>query len=565
MLIVGEGAHSYEAIHDWGALPDSIRYGNVHAVQVDRQGLVYVHHTVHETSASDHAVVVFDPDGAFVTSWGGQFAGGAHGMQLVREGSDEFLYFCDIRRSIVQKTDLSGNVLLTLGYPRESPAYAAVDGREPVWKPTNLAVAAGGDIYVADGYGSSYVVQYDRNGRYKSVFGGGKTDRAGDLNVPHGIAIDNRSGVEEVLTADRSNHRLQWFSLAGEPLRTLSGDIDLPCHFDGRGRNLADPRLGGPRDSVGPRQPPAGSSGPRRRRLSRAPAAGPRAIHAGPVRLPARRLFRPRRQHLRGRMGRDRPPDLPAEAGVSASREAEPQSSGRRARTATLLAILLSACSPAPELPKLTVWVWERPDDLRFLQSGEAEVAVLAATLRLDSSGVRAQPRAWPLHVNPGTPVTAVVRLEAATDAQLDAEQRALTVDWIEEIAARPNFSGLQIDFDATISQRGFYRSLLAELRPRFPRLSMTALASWCFEDDWLAGLPIDEAVPMLFRMGPDGDAYLRRLERERAFPEPACRDSIGISTDEPLRWRPRAQRLYLFHPRSWTSSDWREFLASLG
>lgn len=231
-ITLGSGNYLYHATHDWGELPDSIRYGNVHAVQVDRQGLVYVHHTVHADSHSDHAVVVFDPDGKYVTSWGGQFAGGAHGMQLVREGSDEFFYFCDIRRSIVQKTDLQGNVLLTLGYPRESPAYAAQDGREPVWKPTNLAVASNGDIYIGDGYGSSYVVCYDASGHYKHTFGRGKTGAAGDLNVPHGMAIDTRSGAEEVLVADRSNNRLQWFSLEGESLRTLAGDIDLPCHFD---------------------------------------------------------------------------------------------------------------------------------------------------------------------------------------------------------------------------------------------------------------------------------------------------------------------------------------------
>lgn len=231
-ITLGTGDFVYEATHDWGELPSRIRYGNVHAVQVDRQGLIYVHHTVHETSESDHAVVVFDPAGKCVTSWGSQFAGGAHGMQLVREASDEFIYFCDIRRSIVQKTDLDGNVLLTLGFPRESPAYEAVDGRVPVWKPTNLAVASNGDIYIGDGYGSSYVVCYDAEGRYKHTFGGGKTDAPGDLNVPHGMAIDTRSGEEEVLVADRSNNRLQWFSLDGTPLRSLKGDIDLPCHFD---------------------------------------------------------------------------------------------------------------------------------------------------------------------------------------------------------------------------------------------------------------------------------------------------------------------------------------------
>ena len=172
--LVGSGEFTYEAHHDWGELPPRIRWGNCHGVQVDQQGLVYVHHTVHATSDSDHAVVVFDPAGKFVTSWGSEFAGGAHGFQLVREGSEEFLYFCDIRRAIVQKTNLSGKVLLTLGFPSESPAYARDEQRRtPNWKPTNLAVAANGDIYVADGYGSSFVVVYDRNGRYKTRLAAG--------------------------------------------------------------------------------------------------------------------------------------------------------------------------------------------------------------------------------------------------------------------------------------------------------------------------------------------------------------------------------------------------------
>lgn len=231
-VILKAGDRRYEALHDWGRLPDSVRYGNCHGVQVDSQGHIYVHHTVHATSPSDHSVVVFDPEGKFVRSWGGAYAGGAHGFRLVRDGGQEFLFFCDIRRGIVQKTDLLGNVLLTLGYPSESPAYAVLDGRlAPSWKPTNLAVAANGDLYVADGYGSSYVVRYDREGRYRGTFGGGRGDAPGELNCPHGIEIDTRSGAEEVLVADRSNHRLQYFDMDGQHLR-FAGGVDLPCHFD---------------------------------------------------------------------------------------------------------------------------------------------------------------------------------------------------------------------------------------------------------------------------------------------------------------------------------------------
>ena len=78
--ILGEGEHSYECIHDWGELPANIKYGNTHNACEDSQGHIYIHHTVHATSQSPDAVVVFDNNGKFVRSWGAMFKGGAHGM-----------------------------------------------------------------------------------------------------------------------------------------------------------------------------------------------------------------------------------------------------------------------------------------------------------------------------------------------------------------------------------------------------------------------------------------------------------------------------------------------------
>src|SRR5258706_1653213 len=82
--IVGEGEHTYECIHDWGELPSNIKYGNTHSVCEDSQGHIYIHHTVHATSQSPDAVVVFDNNGKFVRSWGAMFKGGAHGMQYAK-------------------------------------------------------------------------------------------------------------------------------------------------------------------------------------------------------------------------------------------------------------------------------------------------------------------------------------------------------------------------------------------------------------------------------------------------------------------------------------------------
>ena len=61
--IMGTGAYTYEATHDWGVLPPQIKYGNTHGVVEDSQGHIYVHHTVHATSDSADTVVVFDAHG----------------------------------------------------------------------------------------------------------------------------------------------------------------------------------------------------------------------------------------------------------------------------------------------------------------------------------------------------------------------------------------------------------------------------------------------------------------------------------------------------------------------
>jgi hypothetical protein len=116
--------------------------------------------------------------------------------------------------------------------------------------------------------------------------------------------------------------------------------------------------------------------------------------------------------------------------------------------------------------------------------------------------------------------------------------------------------SAIQIDFDARKSERGFYRDLLRQLRGRLPAglpLSITALASWCVYDNWIGDLPVDEAVPMLFRMGVDDLQVRLHLEAGRDFQPEICRQSLGISIDEPLRGLPAGRRLYIFNPKRWS------------
>jgi hypothetical protein len=173
-------------------------------------------------------MVVFDHNGKFVKSWGAEFQGGAHGLHIHKEGREEFLYLCDTKRALVVKTTLSGEQVFTLAYPKESPKY------QPTIKysPTNLAIAPNGDIYVGDGYGSSFINQYDAKGNFIRTFGGlGK--EAGQLNCPHGITVDLRSGDPMLLVADRGNNRLQYLTLTGEHVKFVNG-VNMPCHFSER-------------------------------------------------------------------------------------------------------------------------------------------------------------------------------------------------------------------------------------------------------------------------------------------------------------------------------------------
>ncbi len=121
-----------------------------------------------------------------------------------------------------------------------------------------------------------------------------------------------------------------------------------------------------------------------------------------------------------------------------------------------------------------------------------------------------------------------------------------------------PQVGALQIDYDALVSDRVFYRDLLTEVRRRLPPampLEMTALVSWCMADDWLQGLPVVNAVPMFFRMGADPHALTEPLR------DPLCQSSIGIATDEAYTVIPRGRRVFVFHSRAWTEADYRAVL----
>lgn len=260
-LVTGRDAHQYEANNDWAQLPQGYRFGNTHSVVEVADGRIFVHHAGGEPDS----VAVFDPDGKFIRSWGAEYRGGAHGMQLRKEADGEFLYLAATNQRQVIKTDLDGNVIFRLDYPRDAknakgePCYQ--DGKDKdgkprpaaaTYSPTNITFhPTDGSFYVADGYGSSYVHRYNGKGEYVSTFGG-RGSAEGLLAVPHGILCDVRDPANPVLAvADRSNERISFFTLEGKfvkiarPTSPVANPYRHPCNFDQRGEYLLCPGLHG--------------------------------------------------------------------------------------------------------------------------------------------------------------------------------------------------------------------------------------------------------------------------------------------------------------------------------
>lgn len=217
-MLIGSGTHQYEVIDQWGKLPADLQFGTTHGVIEDATGRIFIHHT------GPKSVIVFDPDGNCLDSWGEAYSAGAHGMILNREGDQEFLYLAATGLNFMAKTTLDGEEVLRIGTPPRSDIY----DDEKKFVPTEAAIASTGEIYIADGYGQPWIHRYTAEGEYIGSFGGPGAEE-GQLNNPHGIMIDTRGEQELVLVSDRGNHRLQYFTLAGEFVRQVDWEQRMPC------------------------------------------------------------------------------------------------------------------------------------------------------------------------------------------------------------------------------------------------------------------------------------------------------------------------------------------------
>jgi len=249
-LVIGAGEHRYEVQHDFAVLPSQYSWQTTHNVAVDSEGNLYVIHEGRENMKDHPSIFVFDGKGKFIRAFGSQFQGGGHGLEVVTEGNEQFLYVTAYQQvKSFAKLTLKGERVWEKHAPMESGVYAAGEAEAPkkVWgrdrfMPTNYAFRPDGGFYLADGYGSFRIHNYDKNGKWLSKFGS-EGKGAGQFNTPHGICLDNRPGREPmVAVADRANARLQWFTLDGQHRKTLDGFI-LPANLDTHGGLMLVPDL----------------------------------------------------------------------------------------------------------------------------------------------------------------------------------------------------------------------------------------------------------------------------------------------------------------------------------
>jgi hypothetical protein len=222
---IGSGEHTFEWIENWAVIPDtpgSRADGRTHGVVVTREGYVVVFHL------GNPAILIFDAQGSLIDAWGDRFPG-AHGLTLVEEAGNEYLWLSDYKSGEVVKTTLKGETVLSLPYP-DLQGY-----NDPKYAPTWVTVfeerfGGSGDIWVADGYGAGYVHRYDRRGNYHSSIDG--TTGAGRFRHPHGLYMDTRKSDPELYIADRMNRRIQVYDAEGKFKRAVSDAVETSaCAF----------------------------------------------------------------------------------------------------------------------------------------------------------------------------------------------------------------------------------------------------------------------------------------------------------------------------------------------
>jgi hypothetical protein len=197
----------YEVDPAWPQKPDDFKWGAMAGVAVDAEDNVWLF------TRGKPAVQVYAPDGRYLFGW--DDTEGSHYIKIDREG---YVWTCNFAKHIVQKRQKDGTVVMILGVDGE----AGTDEKH-FFKPTDMAFASNGDIFVTDGYGNARVVHFTKEGKFVNAWGAlGTAD--GQFSIPHAIEIDSK---DRLYVADRNNGRIQVYTTAGKLIDSWK-DICVP-------------------------------------------------------------------------------------------------------------------------------------------------------------------------------------------------------------------------------------------------------------------------------------------------------------------------------------------------
>lgn len=211
-IILGHNNKRYRINTKWSqANASQYPVKDCHEMVQDKQGRILL-----LTNEINNNILIYDKSGKIISSWGKEYPG-AHGLTLFNENGEDVLFICDNSRHQVIKTTITGKVLLTLDYPKETGQY----NKAEEYVPTETAIAPNGDIYVADGYGKDFIIQYDYKGNYIRHWGG-KGEEAHHLNNAHGICFDNRDKNNSCLiVTSRQENAFKRYTLNGVYIDTI--------------------------------------------------------------------------------------------------------------------------------------------------------------------------------------------------------------------------------------------------------------------------------------------------------------------------------------------------------
>ena len=210
--IIGHGDFRYRVDKKWGIQdPTQFPVNDCHEMILDKKNRIFM-----TTTHPKNNILIYDRGGKILGSWGTDYPG-AHGLTISEEGEEEFLFITDPETHKVCKTTLKGRKLFEINTPREISDYKSEDQ----FKPTETAIAPNGDIYVADGYGLDFIIQYDKSGNYIRHFGG-KGNKDDNFDCCHGITFDSRDKNQSLLITSRSENVFKRFTPDGKHIETIN-------------------------------------------------------------------------------------------------------------------------------------------------------------------------------------------------------------------------------------------------------------------------------------------------------------------------------------------------------